>query len=137
MLIRKIESSESRKDVVSARRQSYTQSKAEQAKTRFDSQQTKLQILTHLREESSQSKLSQRERQRTRATSLKAVRRELQQARKQMAKEFVEKKQMIVDKLKELRSQKRSIEEIYKYTTDIILEEEDEDEEEEEELPKP
>jgi hypothetical protein len=54
-----------------------------------------------------------------------------------MAKEFVEKKQMIVDKLKELRSQKRSIEEIYKYTTDIILEEEDEDEEEEEELPKP
>ena len=43
-----------------------------------------------------------------------------------MAKEFVEKKQMIVDKLKELRSQKRSIEEIYKYTTDIILEEEDE-----------
>jgi hypothetical protein len=65
------------------------------------------------------------------------VRRELQQARKQMAKDFVEKKQMIVDKLKELRSQKRSIEEIYKYTTDIILEEEDEDDEEEEELPKP
>jgi hypothetical protein len=64
------------------------------------------------------------------------VRRELQQARKQMAKEFVEKKQMIVDKLKELRSQKRSIEEIYKYTTDIILEEEDEDDEEEE-YPKP
>jgi hypothetical protein len=54
-----------------------------------------------------------------------------------MAKDFVEKKQMIVDKLKELRSQKRSIEEIYKYTTDIILEEEDEDDEEEEELPKP
>jgi hypothetical protein len=40
---------------------------------------------------------------------------------------------MIVDKLKELRTQKRSIEEIYKYTTDIILEEEDEEDEDEEE----
>ena len=48
-----------------------------------------------------------------------------------MARDFVEKKQMIVDKLKELRSQKRSIEEIYKYTTDIILEEEDEEDEDE------
>ena len=50
-----------------------------------------------------------------------------------MAREFVEKKQMIVDKLRELRTQKRSIEEIYKYTTDIILEEEDEEDEDEEE----
>ncbi len=44
-----------------------------------------------------------------------------------MAKDFVEKKALIVQKLKELRQQNRSIEEIYKYTTDIILEEEDED----------
>ena len=49
-----------------------------------------------------------------------------------MAKEFVEKKALIVEKLRELRSQNRSIEEIYKYTTDIILEEEDEEEEDEE-----
>ena len=48
-----------------------------------------------------------------------------------MARDFVDKKQMIMDKLKELRSQKRSIEEIYKYTTDIILEEEDEEDEDE------
>lgn len=56
------------------------------------------------------------------------MKKELQQARKQMAKDFVEKKALIVEKLKELRSQNRSIEEIYKYTTDIILEEEDEEE---------
>ena len=49
MLIKKLESSESRKELVSARRQSYIQSIAEQSKSRFDSQQTKLQILTHLR----------------------------------------------------------------------------------------
>jgi hypothetical protein len=49
-----------------------------------------------------------------------------------MARDFVEKKQMIVDKLRELRTQKRSIEEIYKYTTDIILEEEDEEDEDDE-----
>lgn len=49
-----------------------------------------------------------------------------------MAKDFVEKKALIVSKLRELRSQNRSIEEIYKYTNDIILEEEDEDEEESE-----
>lgn len=45
-----------------------------------------------------------------------------------MAKDFVEKKALIVEKLRELRTQNRSIEEIYKYTTDIILEEEDEEE---------
>lgn len=49
-----------------------------------------------------------------------------------MAKEFVEKKALIVEKLKELRTQNRSIEEIYKYTTDIILEEEDEENEDDE-----
>jgi hypothetical protein len=47
-----------------------------------------------------------------------------------MAKDFVEKKALIVEKIRELRSQNRSIEEIYKYTTDIILEEEDEEEDE-------
>ena len=47
-----------------------------------------------------------------------------------MAKDFVEKKAKIIDKLRELRSQNRSIEEIYKYTTDIIVEEDEEEEEE-------
>jgi len=51
-----------------------------------------LQILTQLKESHTQDKLSQREKSRTRASSLRMVRRELQQARKQMAKEFVEKK---------------------------------------------
>ena len=36
---------------------------------------------------------------------------------------------MIINKLSELKKQNKSIEEIYKYTTDIIFEEEDEDEE--------
>ena len=69
-----------------------------------------------------------REKQRTKAATLRTVKKELQQARKQMAKDFVEKKALIVEKLRELRTQNRSIEEIYKYTTDIILEEEDEEE---------
>jgi hypothetical protein len=51
-----------------------------------------LQILTQLKESHTQDKLSQREKSRTRAYSLRIDRRELQQARKQMAKEFVEKK---------------------------------------------
>ena len=48
-----------------------------------------------------------------------------------MAKEFIEKKNMIITKLQELRTNNRSIEEIYKYTNDIILEEEDEEEDQE------
>ena len=36
---------------------------------------------------------------------------------------------MILEKLSELKKNNRSIEEIYKYTTDIIFEEEDEEEE--------
>ena len=72
--------------------------------------------------------MSQREKQRTKAATLRTVKKELQLARKQMAKDFVEKKALIVEKLRELRTQNRSIEEIYKYTTDIILEEEDEEE---------
>ena len=46
-----------------------------------------------------------------------------------MTKEFFEKKTLVMEKLKELKQGNRSIEEIYKYTTDIILEEEEEDEE--------
>ena len=49
-----------------------------------------------------------------------------------MAKEFFEKKTLIVEKLKELKQSNKSIEEIYKYTNDIILEEEDEDDEDDE-----
>ena len=37
---------------------------------------------------------------------------------------------MIMRKIEELKKQNRSIEEIYKYTNDIILEEDDEEEEE-------
>lgn len=47
-----------------------------------------------------------------------------------MAKEFIEKKALIIEKLRELKSNNRSIEEIYKYTNEIIVEEEDEEEEE-------
>jgi hypothetical protein len=59
------------------------------------------------------------------------MRMELQKVRKQMAKEFFEKRTMIIEKLKELKKENKSIEEIYKYTNDIILEEEDEEDEEE------
>jgi hypothetical protein len=45
-----------------------------------------------------------------------------------MARDFIEKKTLIIQKLKEFRTQNKSIEEIYKYTNDIILEEEDEEE---------
>lgn len=37
---------------------------------------------------------------------------------------------MILEKLQELKKNNRSIEEIYKYTNDIIFEEEDEEDEE-------
>ena len=45
----------------------------------------------------------------------------LQQKKKARA-EFLEKKSMIQAKIKELRSQGKGVEEIYKYTSDIIFE---------------
>ena len=48
-----------------------------------------------------------------------------------LTKDFLEKKDMILKKLMELKKQNKNIEEIYKYTSDIILEEEIEEEEEE------
>lgn len=73
----------------------------------------------------------EKEKQRLRASNLRSMRMELQKVRKQMAKEFFEKRTMIIEKLKELKKENKSIEEIYKYTNDIILEEEDEEDEEE------
>lgn len=99
-------------------------------RTKVEQQKTKLQILQHMREQEAEDKLTQRERSRARATNLRMVKRELQQARKQMAKEFIEKKALIIHKLRELKSNNKSIEEIYKYTNEIIVEEEDEEEEE-------
>jgi len=46
-----------------------------------------------------------------------------------MAKDFMQKKEMIMKKIAQLKKANKSIHEIYKYTNDIILEEEDEDEE--------
>lgn len=43
------------------------------------------------------------------------------------------KKELIINKLEELKKQNISIDEIYKYTNDIIIEEENENEEEDEE----
>lgn len=43
----------------------------------------------------------------------------------------MEKKELIMKKLLELKSQNKNIEEIYKYTSDIIFEEEDEEEDDE------
>lgn len=49
-----------------------------------------------------------------------------------MAKDFMEKKNLIMKKLDELKKQNKNIDDIYKYTDEIIFEEEDEDEDEEE-----
>jgi hypothetical protein len=46
-----------------------------------------------------------------------------------MLKDFADKKDLILKKIVELKKQNRNIEEIYKYTNDIIVEEEDEEEE--------
>jgi hypothetical protein len=82
-----------------------------------------------MRETEAEEKLTQRERSRRRAASWRAVRKELKQARKQMARELLEKKALIVLKLRELKSNNKNIEEIYKYTDDIIVEEEEDEEE--------
>lgn len=44
-----------------------------------------------------------------------------------LAREFQEKKMLVMQKLQELKKQGKGIEEIYKYTNDIIFEEEDEE----------
>lgn len=82
-----------------------------------------------MRASQAEERAVEKERQRMRAASLRTVRQELKAARQQMAREFVEKKALIVEKLRELRNSKRSIEDIYKYTSEIILEEDDEEEE--------
>lgn len=104
-----------------------SQLKSELDRTRAQQQQQKLRLLRQIRARDAEERLAERERQRFRAANLREVRLELQKVRKQMAKEFFEKKALVVEKLKELKQGNRSIEEIYKYTNDIILEEEDED----------
>jgi hypothetical protein len=49
-----------------------------------------------------------------------------------LTKEFIEKRDLILKKLEELKKSNKNIEEIYKYTSDIILEEEGEEEDEDE-----
>lgn len=51
-------------------------------------------------------------------------------SKQSMTTDFMKKKDMILKKLAELKKQNKDIQEIYKYTTDIILEEENEEEEE-------
>ena len=131
-LLQKLEKSDSRKELVTARRMETIQLRTELERSKVSQQRTKLQLLKHIREKDAEDKITMREQQRSRATNLKAVRLELMQVRKQMAKEFFEKKTLIVEKLKELKQSNKSIEEIYKYTNDIILEEEDEDDEDDE-----
>lgn len=48
-----------------------------------------------------------------------------------MTRDFLEKKDLILKKIMELKSQNKNIEEIYKYTSEIIPEEEEDDEDEE------
>jgi hypothetical protein len=65
-----------------------------------------------------------------RAGELRVMRAELKEARRRLAKDLLAKKARVVEKLRELRSNPhRAIEEIYKYTDEIILEEENEDDE--------
>lgn len=59
--------------------------------------------------------------------SLQKVKDHISIAKQNMTKDFMEKKALIIKKLAELKNQNRSIEEIYKYTNEIILEEEDEE----------
>ena len=54
---------------------------------------------------------------------------ELQRMRQGLAREFLEKKNLVLQKLQELKRSGKGIEEIYKYTNEIIFEEEDEEEE--------
>jgi hypothetical protein len=49
-----------------------------------------------------------------------------------MAREFMEKRMRVMERMRELKDNKRSIEEIYKYTKDIIVEEEEDKDEEDE-----
>jgi hypothetical protein len=43
-----------------------------------------------------------------------------------LKKDFERKRQQVLERIKKLKAQNRSIEEIYKYTNDIIFEEDDE-----------
>ncbi len=52
---------------------------------------------------------------------------EMVEKKKGLQKEFEKKRLLILEKIKKLKSQGRGVEEIYKYTNDIIFEEDDED----------
>ena len=47
--------------------------------------------------------------------------------KKDLQMEFEKKRLLVLEKIKKLKSQGRGVEEIYKYTNDIIFEEDDED----------
>jgi len=51
---------------------------------------------------------------------------ELSKKKNDLKRDFERKRQQVLERIKKLKSQNRSIEEIYKYTNDIIFEEDDE-----------
>lgn len=57
------------------------------------------------------------------------VKSQIQSAKHTLTKEFMDKKDMILRKINELKKSNKNIEEIYKYTSEIIMEEENEEEE--------
>lgn len=51
---------------------------------------------------------------------------ELANQKKDLKNEFARKRKLVLEKIKKLKSQGKGVEEIYKYTNDIIFEEDDE-----------
>lgn len=50
----------------------------------------------------------------------------LKRAKSELQREFVRKRELVLQKITALKNSNKSIEDIYKYTNDIIFEEEDE-----------
>ncbi|CDW74617.1 UNKNOWN [Stylonychia lemnae] len=127
-LLRKINQDSHRADMINEYKQRQLSLKSELDQYKQNQQQEKLQIIQKLQEEQKLQLLQKHQQKKKQAEDFVQQKKHVINAKQIMVKDFQEKKQLIMMKLQELKKSGKGIEEIYKYTNDIIFEEEDEEE---------
>eukprot|EP00347_Sterkiella_histriomuscorum_P016680 403352267 len=131
ILLQKIQKTSHRADLLQEHKQKSFTLKSELDKQRFQEQQEKYLTVKINHQQQQQDILKRHEQKKQQASKFLQQKSEIYQVKQNLTKEFHEKKSMIMQKLLELKKSGKGIEEIYKYTNDIIFEEEDEEEDQE------
>lgn len=90
-----------------------------------------MNLLSQIKQEQKVDSFRKKQEKISKLSSIQSVKNRIQSQKQSITRDFLEKKDLIMKKLMELKSQNRNIEEIYKYTSEIIFEEEDEEEDDE------